>query len=96
MAKPGLTLAVAYAFLATLFFTIIAFFTRYLDIKAGIPGALCAFVYLFFEGCIGTIALIAYSLMGHGVFDFKMEDLVWVTCGGVLVTLGLVLQNYSL
>ena len=89
--NSGLTLAIVYALLATIFFTIEAMAIRYLDIKAGIPGDITAFCYLFFEGCIGTAALLIYTAMGHGLFDFELQHALWVFGGGVLITIGLVL-----
>lgn len=69
---------------------------RYLDIKAGIPGNITTFCYLFFEGCIGTVALVAYTACGGGIFDIGLEHFLWVVAAGILITIGLVLQNYAL
>ena len=69
---------------------------RYLDIKGGIPGDISAFCYLFFEGCIGTLALLIYTAMGHGFYDFHELHVLWVTGAGVIITIGLVLQYYAL
>lgn len=69
---------------------------RYLDIKAGIPGDITAFCYLFFEGCIGTIALIIYTAYGEGLWSFHSEHFLWVIGAGVLITIGLAFQSYAL
>lgn len=52
---------------AACLFAIEGLFIRYLDQK-GVPGNIAAFCYLFFEGSIGTVCLIVYSLLGKGIF----------------------------
>ena len=89
--KGGMTLSVLYSLFAAMCFTIEALIVRYLDIKAGVPGDITSFCYLFFEGCIGTTCLCIYSLMGYGFNDFDLNHLFWVISAGVFVTSGLVL-----
>jgi len=94
--ESGCITALFFAFLAMIFFSVEALLIRYLDIKAGIPGNVTAFCYLFFEGCIGTVGLVLYSLFGSGIFDIGFEHFFWVVAAGVLTTIGLVLQDYAL
>lgn len=89
--EPGLGWSIIFALLAAACITPQALLIRYLDIKAGIPGNITAFCYLFFEGCIGTVALVIYTLMGGGIFDIGLEHSLWVIAAGVFITIGLVL-----
>ena len=93
---PGLAWSIVFALLAAALITPQALLIRYLDIKAGIPGNITAFSYLFFEGCIGTVALLIYTGAGGGIFDVGIEHFLWVCAAGILITIGLVLQNYAL
>ena len=69
---------------------------RSLDIKAGIPGDITTFCYLFFEGCIGTVALIVYTALGKGFYNVGPEHFLWCSAAGVIISVSLSLQNYAL
>jgi hypothetical protein len=61
-----------------------------------VPGNVAAFCYLLFEGSLGTVALIIYSITGRGIFDLTISHFLWTVVSGVLIATGIVLTNHSL
>ena len=91
----ALACSILYAIAAVIFISTESILIRYLDFK-GVPGNISGFCYVLFEGCIGTVCLIIYSSLGHGIFDLSLNHFLWVLLAGFFVTSGLVLQNYAL
>ena len=95
--NPSFALAcsILYAVAAVIFITIEAMITKHLGNK-GVPGDKSGLCYVFFEGCIGTVCLLIYSCMGHGMYDLTLFHVLWMFFAGLLATTGLVAQNYAL
>lgn len=83
------------AILASVCFAGESLLIRYLS-SWGVTGEIAGFFYLFFEGCLGTICLIVYSAVGHGLLDYDVGSVFLVLLAGFAITGGVVLVNYSI
>jgi len=87
--------AIICAILASCCFAGESLLIRYLA-SWGVSGEVAGFFYLFFEGILGTVCLIVFSIVGHGFLDYDIGSVFLILVAGFAITGGVVLVNYSI
>jgi len=64
--------------------------TKYL-IQKGVDGDIAGISFLLVEGALGTLCLVVYTLMGHGLYDLTLHSFGMLMLAGSCVYMALTL-----
>lgn len=92
-------MVIIYGLLAAVALTVENIANKHLSKGCGMDpkhGAMVGMVYLFVEGCIGTICLIVLTAMGDGLLVMSWLSIVLMIISAIFLYTSLVLLNYSI